>query len=398
VAVGNKTVQWIRETTAEASGLWLIPGLVDMHVHLRTPGNEEAETLETGLRAAIAGGVTRVGMMPNTIPPLDSPESAVSVREAGDSLGLARIVPIPCVTVNRRGIICTDFERFASLGITCFSDDGSPVESDEALSEAFSRVSSFGGTVIEHPECTSLASGGSVNLGLASEQTGTQGIPESAEFLDVKRCIDLLRRASCSARLHLTHLSSPESVRMAHSAALEGLKVTCDVTPHHLALDESSVLHLGTMAKMNPPLRSAESRLMLAEMVSRGMVTAVASDHAPHHLGRKLLPLSEAAFGITGLETLLSLTLEILGNTGGMKPVDVIRLLSTAPAEVLNLEAPDISPGKCSEMVLFDPESYWVYNRTFSSSVNSPFLGKRLKGQVLRVWSGRELYREGEFV
>jgi dihydroorotase len=398
VAIGKNTVQWIRDTAEEPSGLWLLPGLVDMHVHLRTPGNAEAETLETGLRAAVAGGITCVGMMPNTTPPLDSPEIAMSVKSTGETLGLARIVPIPCVTVNRSGKVCTDLELFALEGITCFSDDGSPVETDEALVQAFSRVSAFNGVVIEHPELTALASGGVVNLGLASKATGARGIPESAEFLDVQRCIDLLQRSGSIARLHLTHLSSPESIRLAHKAAGGGLRVTCDVTPHHLTLDESSVINMGAIAKMNPPLRSAESRIMLVDMVRRGMVTAVASDHAPHHSSRKQLPLSEAASGITGLETLLPLTLEVLGGQGGMKPMDIIRLLTTAPAEILNTELPDISQGKQADMILFNPDFHWIYSNTFSKSTNSPFFGKRLTGKVLRVWLGREIYRDGEFV
>ncbi len=398
VAAGRDSVLWIRKASGKPSGLWLLPGLVDMHVHLRTPGCEDAETLETGLRAAVAGGVTRVGMMPNTTPALDTLDLALSVKEKGELFGLARIEPIPCVTRGRAGEICTDLEDFAGSGITCFSDDGSPVESDKALLDAFNRVASFNGVVIEHPEVTAMAAGGAVNLGRASTETGVQGIPESAEHLDVKRCIDILRDSRSGARLHLTHLSSPESIRQVHEAVLAGLKVTCDVTPHHLALNEEAVIALGPVAKMNPPLRSEESRKEIVHMVREGMVTAVASDHAPHTSTRKELPLSTAAFGIIGLETLLPVTLGILGGEAGMHPLDIIRLLTTAPASVLNTAPPDIAAGKPLNMILFDPELQWTYTRTFSSSSNSPFFGERLKGRVVRVWFGRELYREGEFV
>lgn len=398
IAFDRESVRWIRKASGSPSGLWLLPGLVDMHVHLRTPGYQDAETLDTGLRAAIAGGVTCVGMMPNTTPPLDSLTLTMEVAGRGNSLGLAEIEPIPCVTAGRRGEHCVDFEEFAESGITCFSDDGSPVESSRALSEAFQRIAAFNGVVIEHPEVTSLAAGGAVNLGLASTETESPGIPESAEYLDVKRCIDVLRNSNSSARLHLTHLSSPESIRQVYQASLEGLRVTCDVTPHHLALNEVEVITRGPVAKMNPPLRSEESRKMLVGMVREGMVSAVASDHAPHPACSKNLPLSTAAFGIIGLETLLPVTLSILGGEAGMCPMDIIRLLTTAPAEILSTEPPEIAPEKKLNMVLFDPEHRWTYSSTFSRSANSPFFGRKLTGKILRVWFGRELYREGEFV
>ncbi len=398
VAFQHDSVQWIRKTSGTPSGLWLFPGLVDLHIHLRTPGYEDAETLETGLRAAVAGGVTCVGMMPNTTPPLDSADLTLSVKKKGESLGLADIVPIPCVTMGSAGVNCTDLESFAGSGITRFSDDGCPVESDKALMEAFLRVAPFNGVVIEHPEVTAMAAGGAVNLGLASTETGVKGIPESAEYLDVKRCIGILRNSGSRAGLHLTHLSSPESVRLAYKASLEGLRVTCDVTPHHLALNERAVIDLGPIAKMNPPLRSEESRKEIVHMVREGMVTAVASDHAPHTSTRKELPLSTAAFGIIGLETLLPVTLDILGREAGMHPMDIIRLLTTAPAAILGTLPPEIAAGKPLNMVLFDPERQWIYSRTFSRSSNSPFLGKKITGKVLRVWFRRELYREDEFV
>ena len=398
IAIERHGVQWIRKASGDPSGLWLFPGLVDMHVHLRTPGYEDAETLESGLRAAVAGGVTCVGMMPNTTPALDSVDLTLAVKKKGESFGLTGIEPIPCVTMGRAGENCTDLEGFARCGITCFSDDGSPVEGDKTLMEAFNCIAPFNGVVIEHPEVTAMAAGGAVNLGRASTETETQGIPESAEYLDVERCIGILRDSRSGARLHLTHLSSPESIRLAHKASMEGLRVTCDVTPHHLALNEEAVIALGAVAKMNPPLRSEESRKKIVDMVKKGMVTAIASDHAPHSAGRKELPLSAAAFGITGLETLLSVTLDILGREAGMHPLDIIRLLTTAPAAILGTIPPEIAAGKPLNMVLFDPKQHWTYSKTFSSSSNSPFFGKKLTGKVLRVWFGPELYREGEFV
>ncbi len=398
VAVGKQSVVWIRKALGKPSGLWLFPGLTDMHIHLRTPGYEDAETLETGLRAAIAGGVTAVGMMPNTTPVMDSVDMVVALRSRGNSLGLSLVKPVPCVTVHRGGETCTDLEGFAEKGITCFSDDGSPVESREALVDALSRISAFDGVVIEHPEVTRIAAGGSVNLGLASAETGEKGIPERAEFLDVERCIDALRASGTNARLHLTHLSSPESIRLVQNAADQGLRVTCDVTPHHLALNQQAVIKMGAVAKMNPPLRSEQSRKKVVEMIGKGMVTAIASDHAPHTAARKELPLSEAAFGITGLETLLSVTLDVLGRETSLGTADILKMLTTAPAGVLGIPPPEVAAGKPLNMVLFDPELRWNYSHTFSRSINSPFRGTELTGKVLRVWFRRELFREGEFV
>lgn len=398
VSVFQGKVAPISPPSSAPSGLWLIPGIVDVHVHLRVPGGEGAETLLTGLRAAVAGGVTALGMMPNTIPPLDSPRETMEIVRRGNSLGLARIHPVPCVTMGRKGFDCVNFEGFLELGIKAFSDDGSPVGSDSSLREAFRRLAPAGGTVIEHPEVTAMAAGGAVNLGEASRVTGAVGIPEAAEFQDVQRCMDILAGAPPGARLHLTHLSSPESIRRVRRAVEAGLSVTCDTTPHHLALNENSLITLGTVAKMNPPLRSEASRREVVELAGGGFVDAVASDHAPHPTGSKKGSIQDAAFGITGLETLLPVTVDTLVNRAGMEPMDVIRMLTVSPASILGIDPPGISPGRTANMVLFDPEGVWTYNRTFSKSSNSPFIGGELRGRILSVWIGKEIYSEGRFV
>lgn len=388
----------LHRASVPPSGLWLMPGLVDLHVHLRTPGKGQAETLETGLKAAVAGGITTVGMMPNTSPPLDDPELVHRITALGNAMGLARVCPVPCVTIGRLGQETVDFRTFAENGVKAFSDDGSPVFSDDALIDAFRATSRFGGVIIEHPENTTEAGSGCINRGAVSLALGVPGIPESAEYSDVKRCIDLLRRSGADARLHLTHLSSPRSVEMVAEASDLGLGVSCDVTPHHISLDESCVARMGTLAKMNPPLRSSRSREELVELVRMGRVNAVASDHAPHDHSQKDLPLSEAAFGVTGLETLLPVTVDTLVNRALMEPLMVIRMLTSAPAGILCIRAPSITQGKPPEMVLFDPRAKWFYERSRSLSRNSPFMGTELTGRVLRVWRGRELYRDGEFV
>jgi dihydroorotase len=359
-----------------------------MHVHLRTPGAPEAETLETGLRAALAGGVTTVGMMPNTTPPLDDPGLVETILRRAESLALAEVVPIPCVTAGGTGGKLTDLEAFRSMGIRAFSDDGRPVLPDESFREACRRVSRFDGVIIEHPENPDISGGGVVDRGPVAELLGLPGIPEEAEWSDAARCVALLE--GTGGRLHLTHLSSPESVRIAASAAARGLPVTCDATPHHLALNHDVVAAMGTRAKMNPPLRSEESRRELARLCSRGMVQAVASDHAPHTRESKERSMAEAPFGVIGLETLLPVAADVLWRRCGTAPLDVAAMLTTAPASILGIRPPDLSREGSDSMVLFDPGEEWEYSGGFSLSVNSPFLGTRLTGRVvMTVFRGR---------
>ncbi len=300
--------------------------------------------------------------------------------KAADDLGLAHVVPVPCVTQGGRGGRLVDLEAFASIGITAFSDDGHPVVPDESFREACIRVAAFGGVIIEHAENTALAAGGVVNLGPVSEALGVTGIPEEAEWSDAARCVSLLE--GTGARLHLTHLSCPESVRIAAAALARGLRVTCDTTPHHLALNEDSARSLGTMAKMNPPLRSEKSRRELVEMCARGLVNAVASDHAPHTGESKAKPLRDAPFGITGLETLLPVTMSVLSGGAGMAPLAVAAMLSTIPASVLGTAIPDLRQGADS-LLLFDPREEWVFQGGRSLSRNTPFTGVKLTGRVL---------------
>jgi dihydroorotase len=366
-----------------------------MHVHLRQPGNEESETVETGLKAAVSGGVTTVGVMPNTDPPMDSPEEVDRLLRNAASAPPVRVIPIPCVTLGRMGREPVDFAGLAEMGVTAFTDDGDPVRDSGILLQALDHVHRFGGVIVEHPEDKSLA-GGSVNLGPVSRMQGVRGIPAPAETVDVARCLEVA--GASDGRLHLTHLSLPRSVELVRDGLFRDAGVTLDVTPHHLALDETALLEHGTAAKMNPPLRTPEQREKLVEMVRLGMVDAVASDHAPHSAGAKDRPLEDAAFGISGLETLLPVTMEVLGKAG-MEPLQILRLLITGPAGVLGISAPGLRDGCRADCVLFDPQQeYRLLDRgTFSLSRNTPFLGRVLRGSVKAVWIGELVYRDGEF-
>jgi dihydroorotase len=380
----------------DGTGKWVFPGLVDMHVHLREPGGEDSETVETGLKAAIAGGITTVGVMPNTVPPMDTPESVAYLNKSAARCGLADVVPVPCVTIGRSGREPVNFFELHEAGASAFSDDGDPVYNSGLLLEALDTVYEFDGVIIEHPEVKELA-GGYVNSGSVSGKLGVKGIPDVAETADVARCMEIA--SNSRGHLHLTHLSLPRSIELAREECFNSANVTVDVTPHHIALNENALLEHGTLAKMNPPLRSFEQMSRLGEMVKEGMVDAIASDHAPHSAHRKNGSISEAAFGITGLETLLPVTLEVL--TGLQMPViSILNLLTCGPARVLGIPAPGLTPGMKADCVLFDPEIEYRLSEkgSFSRSANTPFHDRILKGRVEAVWKGRLIYRDGEFV
>jgi len=375
---------------------WMFPGLVDMHVHLREPGNEDSETIETGLRAAIAGGITTIGVMPNTTPPLDTLESVAILKSKALRLRLADVIPVPCVSRGRAGMEPVDFSGLHEAGVSAFTDDGDPVHDSKLLLHALDMVSKFDGVIIEHPEVKELACG-SVNRGAVSNESGIDGILPLAETADVARCMEIA--SNTEGRLHLTHLSLPRSVELARADCFASSNVTIDVTPHHIALSEQALMEHGTHAKMNPPLRSLDQMKRLGEMVSEGMVDAIASDHAPHAAHLKNGSLREAAFGITGLETLLPITLEVL--TGLNMPVlRVLDLLTCGPSRVLGIPAPGLVSGMRADCILFDPMISYRLSETgsLSRSVNTPFINKELRGRVEAVWKGRLVYRDGEFV
>ncbi|MCK4505550.1 MAG: dihydroorotase [Candidatus Aegiribacteria sp.] len=395
-AVGPGLPVELDAISVDAAGKWVFPGLVDMHVHLRVPGGEDSETIETGLKAAIAGGVTTVGAMPNTTPPIDSPQIVSDLISAASSLDLARCIPVPCVTRGRAGEHLVDFHKLHEAGATAFSDDGSPVHDSGLLLQAMETVSEFNGVIIEHPEVAEL-SGGSINQGLIAGELGIRGIPECAETVDVARCLEIAN--SCAGHLHLTHLSSPRSIELVRSDCFRSAGVTVDVTPHHLILDETAVLEHESMAKMNPPLRSCESRSGLLAMVKKGMVDAIASDHAPHAMVRKRKSLEDAAFGIIGLETLLPLTIEVLYAESGMPLLQILGLLTKGPARILRIPEPGLTVGDKADIVLYNPDIEYSLHETgiFSKSENTPFLHRKLKGKVEAVWMGRLVYRDGQF-
>jgi len=304
---------------------------------------------------------------------MDTPESIANLKKSAERCGLADVIPVACVTAGRSGREPVNFIELHEEGVSAFSDDGDPVHNSGLLLEALDAVNEFDGVIIEHPEVKELA-GGSVNSGSVSLKLDVEGIPSVAETADIARCMEIA--SNSRGHLHLTHLSLPRSIELAREECFNSANVTIDVTPHHIALNENALMEHGTLAKMNPPLRSLEQMRRLGEMVRDGMVDAIASDHAPHVAYMKDGSISEAAFGITGLETLLPITLEVL--TGLKMPViRILHLLTCGPARALGITAPGLTPGLKADCVLFDPEIEYRLSEkgSFSRSANTPFHG-----------------------
>jgi dihydroorotase len=386
----------------DARGLIVSPGFVDLHVHLREPGGEASETLETGLEAAVAGGYTAVCPMPNTRPVNDRPEFTRLMLEKAERLGLARVLPIAAVSCGSEGERLTDFEALVEAGVVAFSDDGRPVKTAGLMREAMRKAVPLRVPIIDHCEDASLSAGAPINEGPVSKRLGVPGIPNSSEEVCLAR--DLVLAEETGAHLHVAHISTRRAVEMVRAAKLRGVRVTCEVTPHHFTLTDSAVEQYGTNAKMNPPLRSAEDVEAVVAGIADGTVDAIATDHAPHAAELKQKHLADAAFGVTGLETAFALALTRLVNTGRISLRQLILLMSTHPARIIAEDrvksrvAPSIGHlkvGAPADLTIFDPHLEWTYRAAEgrSKSWNTPFDGWGLKGAVVAtVVGGKFVY------
>jgi dihydroorotase len=378
----------------EAKGLVVCPGLIDMHVHLREPGREDAETIASGTAAAARGGFTGVACMPNTEPPNDSASVTEFILEEAAKHGVARVYPIGAISKGRKGQELAEIGELVAAGCVGISDDGSPVSSAGLMRRAMEYATMFDIPVIPHCEELSLSQGGVMHEGLVSTQIGLQGIPGIAEAVEVTR--DILLAEFTGARLHLCHLSAAESVRALREAKVRGVKVTAEVTPHHLALTEDAVRGFNTNTKMNPPLRAAEDQAALREALADGTIDCIATDHAPHALAEKEQEYDYAPFGVTGLETCLGVVLTELYHGKVLTLPQIVERMSVAPARILGLKGKGtLAPGTEADVTLFDPEREWVAEAKAmaSRSKNSPFLGWKLKGApVMTIVGGKVVW------
>jgi dihydroorotase len=377
----------------DASGKWVVPGLVDMHVHLRDPGFEWKEDIRTGTAAAIAGGFTSIACMANTSPVNDHPEVTRGILGRAGEIGAADVFPVAAVTRGLEGKEMVNFSEMAEAGAVAFSDDGRPVEDALLMRRALEYAKGFDYLILAHSEEHALVENGAANEGDVALRLGLPGIPAEAEEIAIAR--DILLAKLTGGRLHLQHISTKMGVGLLRMAKKAGLRVTGESAPHYFTLTDAAIEGYETYAKMNPPLRGEEDRLAIIEGLADGTIDAIATDHAPHEDYVKKCEFTIAANGIIGLQTALPLTLALVRN-GKLSPSQAVSLLSANPASILRLEGKGkLSPGADADLAIVDPEAEWEFTpeEVRSKSKNSPFLGWKLKGRAtLVVRAGRIAY------
>ncbi len=382
----------------DLSGLAVAPGLVDIHVHLRQPGQTHKEDINSGTLAAARGGVAAVVCMANTSPPLDNPTALVAIREWARGAS-ARVYPVGAVTLGLEGRELSPLASLAAAGAVAFSDDGRWVQDGGLLRRALLYAKSLGVPVLQHCEDPALSAGGVVHEGEVSVRLGLRGIPRSAEEAALAR--DLVLAEETGAHLHVQHVSTAGSAQLIRRAKERGVPVTAEVTPHHLTLTDEALENYDPDFKVNPPLRGAEDVEALLEALRDGTVDCIATDHAPHAPWEKLVEFERAPFGVLGLETLLGVVLTYLVHQRGWKLLDALAKVTCEPARVLGLEAGRLRAGSPADLVVFDPDREWtVRPEEFASKAqNTPFAGWTLRGKVLgTLVQGRWTYRERELV
>ncbi len=369
----------------DATGLTVAPGLIDMHVHLREPGQGYKETIASGTAAAAAGGFTSVAAMPNTRPVNDSPE-ITRWMQAPERGAAVRVFPIAAATRGSKGEAINDFAALKSAGAVAVSDDGLPILKDSLMRETLAAAARVGLSVIQHAEDTRMTQGASMNAGPTAFRLGLRGWPNEAESSIVERDIRLVHELrDARAHLHVAHISTAAALAAVRQARRNGLRVTCEVAPHHFLLTEEHVGLYSTNAKMCPPLRSAADRDAMIEAILDGVVDAIATDHAPHAVHEKEVEFENAPNGITGLETALGLCLRWLHKEGKLPLGRILSLLSAQPAALLNLNGRGaLTVGSFADVVVFDPKAEWTCNarQTKSKSRNTPFDGWTMQGKV----------------
>lgn len=378
----------------DATGLLVMPGFVDIHVHLREPGFEYKETIATGTRAAVAGGVTSVACMANTRPVNDSPAVTRFILERAHAAALAKVFPVGAVSLGLAGEQLAPFAGMYDSGIVAVSDDGMPVMDAELMRRALECAKMFGMPVIDHAEDRALVAGGVMHEGAVSLRLGLRGIPAAAEDVMVAR--DIALAGLTGGHLHVAHISSAGSVRMVRMARAAGIRITAEVSPHHLWLTDEAVTDYRTNAKMAPPLRTEDDRQALLEGLADGTIDCIATDHAPHHKDEKDVEFDCAANGVIGLETLLPLVLRLVEH-GVLDLPTAIAKISSEPAAILGLPLGTLEVGRAADLAIVDPQREWTVDpsQTFSKSKNTPFEGWKMRGRaVYTMVDGRTVHEE----
>ena len=380
-----------KPTVMDLTGKVLTPGFIDLHVHLRQPGNTMAETIASGTAAAAAGGFTSVVAMPNTSPAADTAGAIEYLRQSAARTGVVRVLPCGCMTKGYAGQEMAGIGSLKTAGVVALSDDGKCIQDHALMRHVVEYAKSFGLPILDHCEDNYLAAGGVMHEGKWSVLLGMNGMNGAAEELMISRNIILARQIGWS--IHMQHVSVKESVELLRKARAEGIAVTGEATPHHLSLTDENIKKYDTNYKMNPPLRSEEDRQALIQGVADGTITAIATDHAPHTATAKLVEFDHAPFGIIGLETALCVTYTVLVDSGIMPLAEYVKRLTTGPAEILRMKGYDLAEGKAADITVFDPEAEYVIDpsKFKSKSRNTPFGGRKVKCRPLLTFVGGKL-------
>lgn len=382
----------------DATGQWIIPGCVDLHVHLREPGEEWKETIQTGAEAAVLGGYTAICCMPNTKPANDSAEVTRFILEKAKAADAARVLPIGAISMGRKGEQLAPYSELAKAGCVAFSDDGDPVVDAGLMRRALEWCLMLGLPLACHEEDRNLSCGGCMNESPLSLKLGLKGFPGVAEDVMIARDIELARFTK--GKVHICHVSTARGVELIRRAKNDGINVTCEVAPHHLVLDEQCVCSYDTHYKMMPPLKNHEDIEGLFAGLADGTIDAIASDHAPHDRDSKLVEFSRATVGILGLQTSLPLLVEMC-LAGSMSRTRMVDLLCAGPARSFGLPYGTLKVGRDADVVVLDPKRQWYFSEESvrSKSKNSPFFGRQLTGATSHVFvGGRQVVAAGELV